>query len=88
MDTPTQMDATTQTFEAALAELEQIVKTLESGELTLERALALFERGVELSRFCHGRLDEAEKRIEILTDRGEVRQAPASLEPAPDEGSR
>jgi exodeoxyribonuclease VII small subunit len=82
------MDATTPTFESALAELEQIVKALEGGDLTLERALTLFERGVELSRFCHGRLDEAEKRIEILTDRGELRQAPASLERPGDEGAR
>jgi len=82
------MDATTPTFESALAELEQIVKALEGGDLTLERALTLFERGVELSRFCHERLDEAEKRIEILTDRGELRQAPASLERPGEEGAR
>lgn len=66
-------------FETALAELEAIVKTLEEGDLPLERSLQLFERGVHLSRFCHQRLEEAERRIEILTERGELGEAPASL---------
>ena len=74
------MDATTPTFEAAIAELETIVKSLEAGDLTLERALSLFERGVELSRFCHARLEDAERRIEVLTERGEVRPAPPDLD--------
>jgi exodeoxyribonuclease VII small subunit len=74
------MDATTiKDFESAIAELETIVKTLEDGDLALEKSLALFERGVELSRFCHGQLAAAERRVEILTERGEVRPAPASL---------
>ena len=63
-------------FEAALNELEGIVKKLEEGDLTLENSLALYERGVELSRFCHARLEDAEKRIEILNERGEIRDAP------------
>jgi exodeoxyribonuclease VII small subunit len=66
-------------FEAALAELDTVVKQLEQGDLSLEQSLKLYERGVELSRFCHARLEEAERRIEILTERGELKQAPASL---------
>ena len=66
-------------FESALTELESIVKTLEDGNLALERSLELFERGVELSRFCHTRLEEAERRIEVLTEGGDVRPAPAAL---------
>ena len=66
-------------FETALAELEGIVKTLEEGDLSLERSLQLFERGVQLSRYCHQRLEEAERRIEILTERGELREAPRAL---------
>jgi exodeoxyribonuclease VII small subunit len=66
-------------FEAAIAELESIVKKLEDGELALEQSLILYERGVQLSRFCHARLEEAERRIEILTDRGELKPAPSSL---------
>jgi exodeoxyribonuclease VII small subunit len=73
-------DTSTKDFESALAELETIVKTLEEGELTLERSLALFERGVELSRFCHARLADAERRIEVLNERGELRPAPPSVE--------
>ncbi len=73
------MDNTTKDFETAVAELEAIVKTLEQGDLTLERSLELYERGVQLSRYCHGRLDEAERRIEILTERGEVKPAPGTL---------
>ena len=66
-------------FESAIAELETIVKTLEEGDLALEKSLQLFERGVQLSRFCHARLEEAEKRIELLNERGELRAAPAAL---------
>ena len=66
-------------FESALSELETLVKTLEDGTLPLEKSLELFERGVELSRYCHTRLEEAEKRIEVLTDQGEPTPAPAAL---------
>lgn len=53
-------------FEAGLAELEQIVKQLESTELPLERALELFEKGMKLSERCRKQLSEAESRVEIL----------------------
>jgi exodeoxyribonuclease VII small subunit len=66
-------------FEAALSELESIVKRLEDGELTLESSLALYERGVELSRFCHSRLEQAERRIDILNERGDLKPAPPGL---------
>ena len=66
-------------FEAAIAELETIVKKLEDGDLTLESSLALYERGVQLSRFCHTRLEDVERRIEILNERGELKAAPAGL---------
>src|SRR6476661_5451998 len=73
------MDPTIKDFESAIAELETIVKTLEDGDLALEKSLALFERGVALSRFCHAKLEEAERRVEILNERGEIKPAPASL---------
>ena len=66
-------------FEAALSELESIVKRLEDGDLTLESSLAFYERGVELSRFCHSRLEQAERRIEILNERGDLKPAPPGL---------
>ncbi|MCC7155270.1 MAG: exodeoxyribonuclease VII small subunit [Bryobacterales bacterium] len=53
-------------FEAGLAELEQVVKQLESSELPLERALELFEKGMKLSEQCRKQLSEAESRVEIL----------------------
>ena len=73
------MDPTIKDFEAAIAELESIVKKLEEGDLPLEKSLELYERGVHPSRFGHARLEEAERRIEILTERGEIRPAPANL---------
>ena len=73
------MDGTIKDFEAAIAELEGIVKKLEEGDLALEQSLQLYERGVQLSRFCHARLEEAERRIEVLNERGELTPAPASL---------
>ena len=54
------------TFETSLAELEQIVGKLESGDLPLEESLELFEKGIKLSRECRTRLTNAERRIEIL----------------------
>jgi len=54
------------TFEASLQKLEQIVTKLEEGDLSLEESLELFEDGVKLSRECQGKLDQAERRIEIL----------------------
>ena len=68
-----------QDFESAVGELESVVKALESGDLTLEASLKLYERGVELSRFCHTRLEDAERRIEILDERGARDTAPATL---------
>ena len=73
------MDQTIKDYEAAVAELDTIVKKLEEGDLPLESSLQLYERGVHLARFCHARLEEAERRIEILTERGEIRPAPSSL---------
>ena len=62
-------------FEDALEKLETIVKELEQGELSLEASLARYEQGVSLARFCHGKLEEAEKRIEVhafIGDAGHV----------------
>ena len=73
------MDSSIKDFEGAIAELEAIVKTLEEGDAPLEQSLALYERGVQLSRYCHARLEDAERRIEVLTERGDVRPAPATL---------
>ena len=72
-------DTSIKDFEAAIGELETIVKKLEDGDLALEQSLELYERGVQLSRFCHARLEEAERRIEVLNERGELKAAPDSL---------
>lgn len=53
-------------FEASLQDLEKIVRRLEDGDLPLEESLKLFEDGVRLSRECQERLNQAERRIEIL----------------------
>jgi exodeoxyribonuclease VII small subunit len=53
-------------FEDALNKLEKIVSKLEEGDIPLEESLKLFEEGIRLSRFCNQRLDEAEKKVEIL----------------------
>ena len=62
-----------QSFESSLAALERVVRELERGELPLERSLELFEQGVRLSRECQERLNEAERRIEVLLADGEGR---------------
>ena len=53
-------------FEKAFQQLEDIVKRLESEELPLDESLQLFEQGISLSRLCHKRLEEVEKKIELI----------------------
>jgi exodeoxyribonuclease VII small subunit len=55
-----------QDFEASLSELEKIVAELEAGDLPLQHALEIFERGVQLTRHCQQQLDEAERKVEML----------------------
>lgn len=56
-----------QTFEQALERLEQIAKSLESGETSLEESLAMYEEGMKLIEFCNSKLNEAQKTIQKLT---------------------
>lgn len=72
------MELTVKDFESALKSLEGIVEKLEAGDLTLDRALELFEEGVRISRFCNARLEEAERKVEALT-----RSADGSLKEVP-----
>lgn len=69
---------TEEKFEQALNRLEGIVSKLEEGELDLEESLKLFEEGVRLSHFCNKKLDEAEKKVEIL-----LKNREGILEPHP-----
>ena len=57
-------------FETALKRLEEIVRKLETGDLSLDSALELFEEGIKLSRFCHTKLQAAERRVDILLKDG------------------
>ena len=54
------------TYEQAVAELEEIIRRLESGEATLDESIALYSRGMELSKFCKDKLDSIVKKISIL----------------------
>ena len=69
-------------FETALKRLEEIVKKLESGDLTLDASLELFEEGIQLSRLCHLKLGQAERRAEILlkNNQGEQQTVPFETE--------
>jgi exodeoxyribonuclease VII small subunit len=75
------------TFEAALERLEQIVLELEQPELPLERSLAVFEEGVRLSRQLHQRLNEAERKVEILLKDEQGRKVPVPFAGADDAGA-
>jgi exodeoxyribonuclease VII small subunit len=71
----------TSTFEDSLAELEQLVAKLEQGDISLEESLKSFEHGVNLTRTCQKALQEAEQKIQILTEQN----GHQSLEPFTDE---
>lgn len=62
------------TFEQSMTELEDIVAKLEAGDITLDNSLELFEKGIKLAKSCQKKLDDAEKKVKILTttDDGEV----------------
>jgi len=74
-------NGTSRSFESSLEELERIVRELEQGELPLERSLELFEQGVKLSRECQDRLNQAERRIEILMRDSQGRPSVRPFEP-------
>ncbi|MBR5942976.1 MAG: exodeoxyribonuclease VII small subunit [Clostridia bacterium] len=58
-------------FETAIKQLEEIVKSLENGDIPLDEALALFEKGVKLTELCSAKLNAAEKQIKLLVKDGE-----------------
>jgi len=64
-------DVSTMSFEDALAELEQIVRGLESGQQKLEDAITAYERGVALRRHCETKLEEAEARVQVIVQRAD-----------------
>ena len=68
-------------FERSLARLEEVVKRLESPELSLDEAMKLFEEGVKLSRECQKQLEEAEGRVEILLKKADGKIVPEPFEP-------
>ena len=75
-DTPKKPD-----FERSLARLEEVVRRLESPQLSLDEAMLLFEEGVALSRECQKQLEEAEGRVEILLKKADGKLAPEPFEP-------
>ena len=58
------------TFEKAMEQLEKIVEIMESGALSLEQSLKQFEEGMKLSQYCAQKLDETEKKISIIMEKG------------------
>jgi len=68
-------------FERSLARLEEVVRKLESPQLSLDEAMKLFEEGVELSRECQKQLEEAEGRVEILLKKADGKLTAEPFEP-------
>ena len=83
-------DEQPKSFEASLEALEQIVHQLENGDLPLEKSLELFEDGIRLSRQCQERLNQAERRIEVLLRDNQGRPVASPIEDAraiPEDGT-
>ena len=68
-------------FEKSLGRLEEVVRKLESPQLSLDEAMKLFEEGVNLSRECQKQLEEAEGRVEILLKKADGKLAAEVFEP-------
>lgn len=75
------------TFEAALNELEKIVNEMEEGNLSLDDSLTKFELGIKMARLCSNKLEQAEKKVEMLlaSENGEVELRPFEMPEAQDE---
>lgn len=69
-------------FEEAMKKLEEIVKEMETGNLSLEEAIAKFKEGIELSAYCNKKLDEAERKITMLIEEnnGDLKEKPFKLD--------
>jgi exodeoxyribonuclease VII small subunit len=78
VDQEVRMELKVKDFESALKNLEDIVTQLEGGDLTLDKSLELFEEGVKISRFCSGKLEEAERKVDTL-----MKAADGSLKETP-----
>lgn len=59
-----------ESFEIAISQLEEVVQKLEKGELSLDDSIDVFQQGMELTKYCNKKLDEAEKKISILIEDG------------------
>lgn len=83
------MGKTVKSFEAALRRLEEIVETLESGELSLEESIRIFEEGVGLTRTCGQQLEQAEQKVSRLLSEaeGKTESSQTDSAPFPEEGS-
>ncbi len=74
--------ASKQSFEKAMEQLEKIVKDLEDGDLPLEKAMKKFEQGIKLTRFCSKKLDDTERKINLLIQdhEGNIDEVPFETE--------
>jgi exodeoxyribonuclease VII small subunit len=74
-------EASPESFESAMEQLETLVSRMESGDLSLEESLKAFERGVYLTRFCQDQLQKAELKIQELNSKGEFTEIDQENEP-------
>jgi exodeoxyribonuclease VII small subunit len=72
----TDQDSSNQSFEAALADLQEVVARLESGSLTLEETIATFGKGSKLAAYCHKMISDAELRVTELANQPEHETVP------------
>jgi exodeoxyribonuclease VII small subunit len=82
VDSAVPPDIAAMSFEDALAELEQIVRRLEGGQVKLDEAILSYERGAQLKRHCESKLNEAQQRVEriVVGPNGAVTAEPAKLD--------
>jgi exodeoxyribonuclease VII small subunit len=82
VDSAVPPDIAAMSFEDALAELEQIVRRLEGGQVKLDEAILSYERGAQLKRHCESKLNEAQQRVEriVIGPNGAVTAEPAKLD--------
>jgi len=82
VDPGTPPDIAIMSFEDALAELEQIVRRLEGGQVKLDEAILSYERGAQLKRHCERKLNEAQQRVDriVIGPEGAVTTGPAKFE--------